>query len=162
MTANIFFTLIILITIIPIYYAIYNRTNNERSISTIVTDQNGNHKKFFLLMSILGFITIQYEKLRKNKLSYYAMCFIIANILILCFFHPKSPCHTSYASLAFFAMIIFMIIHMNKANILKLFLTLELIAAAYLLISFPKVFYGQVGFIGLFILYYCCLHFIDN
>lgn len=162
MTTNIFFTLIILITVIPISYAIYNRTKNERSISTIVTDQNGNHKKFFLLMSILGLVTIQYEKLRKNKLSYYAMCFIIANILILSFFHPDSACHTSYASLAFFAMIIFMIIHMNKANVLKLILTLELIAAAYLFISFPKVFYGQVSFVALFMLYFCCLHFIDR
>ena len=159
-----YLTAIILIISLPILYSIYEKSIeiNRPSISSIVTNQNGNHILFFCLMLVLSIIVIEYEKIRNDKLSYYSLYFISMCVLLFCFFHPSYACHKSYAALAFFAIICFMLIHLKKSNILTYIFILELLTSVYLFYVFPKVFAGQIVFLSLFMTYFIYLHFIDN
>lgn len=155
----------LIIVSLPILYTVYLKSTEDKyypSVSSIVTDQNGNHMIFFSLMLLLSFLGINYEKQRNNRISFYSIYFLSACVLMLCFFGPNLQCHISYAALAFFSIVLFMISTVKKSRILSLLLMLELVISGYLFYIYPKVFNGQIAFLTLFVTYFVYLHFLEN
>lgn len=154
-----------IIVSLPILYAVYLQATEDqhyRSVSSIVTDQKGNHLIFFSFMLLLSFICIIYEKQRNNRISFYSIYFLSACTLLLCFIGPKQPCHISYAALAFFSIVLFMISTVKKSGLLSFLLMLELFTGVYLLYIYPKIFNGQIAFLTVFVTYFVYLHFLEN
>jgi len=155
------FMFMTIIFMLPIVYSLLNK-DAERTVSRLIINE-----KYYLVtfaaFLILGCLTLQYEKLRKNQFSYYFMYFFTACCLLFCFFHPKEHCHVLYAILAFFSVVCWLFTNSKNDIFLTTMLFLQLICSVYLYIGFnvskmPNILIGEVVFLLIMFFSYSYIH----
>ena len=156
-----YFMIMTIIFMLPIVYSLVNK-DAEKTVSRLIINE-----KYYLVsfaaFLILGCLTLQYEKLRKNQFSYYFMYFFTACCLLFCFFHPKEPCHILYAILAFFSVVCWLFTNSKNDAFLTTMLFLQLICSVYLYIGFnvskmPNLLIGEVVFLLIMFFSYSYIH----
>ena len=161
MNRNLCFTILTIMFFIPIIYSIVN-INTEITVSRLLINEK-TYIILFGLFMIMTILTLEYEKMRKNRLSYYFMFFFGMSCLLFCFFHPLDKCHFMYAFLAFFAIVCWLFVNAKKDLFLTSMLFLQLTCSAYLFNAVlmknkPNVFIGELLFLLIMFVSYFYIH----
>ena len=161
MNRNLCFTILTIMFFIPIIYSIVN-INTEITVSRLLI----NEKTYIILFGLFMIMTIfalEYEKMRKNRLSYYFMYFFSISCILFCFFHPHDKCHLMYAFVAFFAIVGWLFINAKNDVVLSCLLFIQLICSTYLFNAVlmkkrPDVFTGELIFLLVMFISYLYIH----
>jgi len=161
MNRNLCFTILTLLFFIPIIYSIVN-INTEITVSRLLFNQN-TYLIIFGLFMIMTIFVLEYEKMRKNRLSYYFMYFFGISCILFCFYHPYDRCHLMYAFLAFFAIIGWLFVNAKNDVFLSSLLFIQLICSTYLFNAVlmkkkPNVFIGELIFLLIMFVSYVYIH----
>lgn len=161
MNRNLCFTVLTILFFIPILYSIINM-NTENTISSLLINSKTNIILFVLFL-IMTIFALEYEKMRKNRLSYYFMYFFSISCILFCFFHPHDKCHLMYAFVAFFAIVGWLFINAKKDVVLSCLLFIQLICSTYLFNAVlmkkkPDVFTGELIFLLVIFISYLYIH----
>ena len=161
MNRNLCFTILTLMFFIPIIYSIVN-INTEVTVSRLLFNEK-TYLIIFGLFMIMTIFVLEYEKMRKNRLSYYFMYFFGISCILFCFYHPRDKCHLMYAFLAFFAIIGWLFVNAKNDVFLSCLLFIQLICSTYLFNAVlmkkkPYVFIGELIFLLIMFVSYVYIH----
>jgi hypothetical protein len=145
---------------IPIFY-VYFYFADHSSISAII-GSDACQQVILISMIVMGFLTLLYERERKDTISFYFILFLLIGIYGVILIN-ESNLHYVFASLVFFSILGFMIHHTKKHqwNGLRLLLLISTYFAMTTIAFFHKnIFLSEACFIGTFAVFYLFLHWI--
>ena len=162
MNKNLCFLIMTLIFLIPISYSLITM-DGKLSVSKLLLNNN-TKLIIFSIFLVLTIFTLEYEKLRKNKFSYYFMYFFGMSCLLFCFFNPNDKCHLIYAFVAFFSVFAWLMTNAKNDLFLTSMLFFQLICSVFLFNEVmtkenPNVFKGEIIFLLIMFVSYIYIHF---
>lgn len=163
MNKNLCFLIMTLIFLVPISYSLINM-NSELTVSRLLLNNNNTKLIVFSIFFALVIFTLEYEKLRKNRFSYYFMYFFGMSCLLFCFFNPKDKCHFIYAIVAFFSIVAWLMTNAKNDLFLTSMLFLQLTCSVILFNETmskenPNVFKEEIIFLLIMFVSYLYIHF---
>ena len=149
--------------LVPICY-VYFTYNSNTSVSNIICNDDCKHYILFFML-LMGIGTLLYEFERNDTYSKIAIGILLIGIYGLIYVNETNTMHYIFASLAFMAILFFMIRHcyvIGCNSILLSSLILEILVLFIILSNINEnIFYGEIVYILNFAFYYLYLHFIE-
>jgi hypothetical protein len=145
-------------------YAIYNvytnYTENNKSISSILKEDECNDC-VMNSMILMGFFTLIYEYIRDDWISFISILFLLLGIYGLLMFDDTTRLHYVYSCMVFLSIIIFMISHTIKTSdgVLSFILFVQICLSIFT-ITQTHLLYGEIYLLANFCVFYLVLHFI--
>jgi hypothetical protein len=143
---------------IPIYL-VYSHQHKE-SISSVVSG----HPLIFLMMMVMGFFTVLYERTRNDYTSLIYILALLVGLYGILLIKETYTIHYFFATLVFASIIGFMYHHccQTECKMLNLFFIIQVVTfvllAASLYLHSPYFFHLEVLLLLNFALYYLYLH----
>jgi len=158
-TKNILFIFMLL----TYFYAIYNvccyYEKSNKSISSIIKDENCN-QSVFISMIIMGLLTLIYEITRHDAFSFFCIIFLLIGIYGVLLYDHYNQLHFVFCFIVFISILFFMYNHCLKKEWILLFALLyiqEILSAIILLQS--EIMNCEIYLLVNFAIFYIILHF---
>jgi len=145
-----------------VIYNVYNYyTISDESISSILKNKDCN-EVVFTNMTVMCLITILYELLRCDILSFFSIIFVIIGIYGVLLYEHTNNIHFVYCFIVFISILIFMYNHCYKKNHIILYLSLytQQILCAVIFLE-TNIINCELYLLANFAFFYTYLHFID-
>lgn len=151
-----------IITYLYVIYKIYNYyTINDGSISSILENKHCN-EVVFKNMTIMNILTICYELLRCDLISFFSIFFVVIGIYGVLLYEQTNNMHFVYCFIVFISILIFMYNHCCKKNHIILYLSLytQQILCAVIFLQ-TNLINCEIYLLANFAFFYTYLHFIE-